>query len=351
MKTLSSVAGGLATKDLVPILSSFCFDGEGYVTTYDDVVTITAPCPELPDFAGALRGSLLRAWLTRQRGDSVKITVDGSAARWTCGKPRLSLPVLDKADFQYQIPDLESGHEIAGDAGLTEAIVEASRSLGLDPSHQWRLGVTLVFHHDAIDVYGSDNATCVRAGISVAVPEELHGRSVVLPPRLVELVRADKGSPMMWVFLDNVVAVEYPCERTVYCRTLGAGKPANHQGPFDAFEWEPGTFFELPPELGALLEGTTSIYSDKADAKASLSFNGARLILEAKTSVGAVYEEIDVSKLSNPGTTDDLSIVVSPSMLRRCLEGAKLIKFTTMGVQLMDDSADTSVLCSVVDGE
>lgn len=348
MKTLSSVAGGLATKDLVPILSSFCFDGEGYVTTYDDVVTITAPCPELGDFTGALRGSLLRTWLGRQRGDSVKITVDGSAARWTCGKSRVNLPVLDKADFQYQIPDTDAGHEIPGDSGLTEAIIEASRSLGLDPSHQWRLGVTLVFAADGIDVYGSDNATCVRAGVDVDVPEALSGRSVVLPPRLVELVRADKGAPEAWIFLDNVIAVYYPGERTVYCRTLGAGKPANHQGPFNAFDWEPDTFAELPPELGALLEGTTAIYSDKADAKVSLSFNGARLILEAKTSVGEVYEEIDMVMRASSATTG-LSIVVSPSMLRRCLEGAKLIKFTSSGIQLLAD--DTAILCSVVDGD
>ncbi len=313
------------------------------MTTFDDIVTMTAPCPALEGFEGALRGSILNSWLGRQRADSVKLTVDGTEARFNVGASRVSLPVMDKADFQYQIPDVDKGVTIPGDSGFTACVVEAARSLGLDPSHQWRLGVTAIFSKDGIDIYSSDNVTCVHTSCSFDVPAELEGRSVVLPPRLVELVKADKAAPLQWILMDNVIALDYSGDRSIYCRSLGAGVPANHEGPFDAFDWESG-FCDLPPDLDGILNGVQLIYSDKADARCTISFNGRAMVLTAKSTMGEVHEELEVTGAQQKGT-----LVVSPSMLQRCLDGMRDIKFTAGGIQLKSATAD--VLCSVDDGE
>lgn len=341
-KILASVSGGLASKDLVPILSSFCFE-DGQVTTFDDVVTVSAPCPVLEGFEGALNGKLLTDWLNRQKAESIKITVDGTEARFNYKSSRVSIPVLSKSDFQYQIPDVGVGIEIKGDSGFTDCVIEAARSLGTDPAYQWRMGVTAAFEAGGVDIYGSDNVTCVRASCTMVVPHELIGRRAVLPPRLVELVKKDKAAPLSWYFLDNVVAVDYAGDRSIYCRTLGAGELSNHEGPFESFDWD-AKFAAVPSGLNDALQSVQMIFSDKADARCTISFNGPAMIIEAKSNIGEVHEELSLGELG-----PDLKLVVSPTMLQRCLVGALFIKFKASGIQLTTATSD--ILCSVDDGE
>lgn len=312
---------------------------DGEVITFDDVVTMRAPYSELEGFTGAVRGSLLLAWLNKQKGDSVKLTVDGTESRWSCGRSRLSLPVFPSEDFSFDLPDMTAKEGIASNESLTKALASAMRSLGLDPAHEWRLGITLEFDDEGCTIYSSDNATCARSWATVDYPTELSGRCVVLAPRFMELLKSDKAAPIEWVFDESQVGVRFPGDRWAYCRLLRGAKPRDHEGVFGNFEWDSG-FSDVPAELDDVLDNCLLVHPDKAVATANLLLEGSQMRVEARTSMGEVEEVLPLE-----GATQTQAVAVAPTMLRRCIDGAKLFKVTDSAVQVKTDCAD--ILCGV----
>lgn len=341
LQVLSTVSGGLAAKDVVPILSSYCFDGE-YVTTFDDVVTMTTPCDVLAGFEGGLRGSVLTAWLNKQRKDSIKLTVDDGKARVTAGKARLSMPLFPKSEFQYQIPELEDSHCIEHSSHIMSAVVSAAQSLGLDVGHPWRLGITISFCEDGLDVYGSNNETCARSFVDLVVPDALRGKAFIIPPRLVELIQADKSAPLRWAFQNRTIGVEYPGDRWTYCRDLVGVRVDQHLAPFDYFDWKPDGFAEIPKELASMLETVLLIYPDKAIGTARMTLGPKTMTIEAATtSHGEVHEILDFDGKGQEG-----SYKIPLQILLACIKNMTVIRVNKMGIQLQSDTSD--MLCSLV---
>lgn len=336
---LSSLKGGLAGKDVVPILSSFCFD-DGCVYTYDGVVTMRAACPQLEGFRGGMRGEQLLAWLGKVGGESVTLTIEGTAARWSCGRRRLSTPVQSPDDFQHDV-GMASANTLPGDR-LAPLLREAMRSLGLDPLHEWRLGATLIFARDGVEMYASDSVTCTSASVDLPVPEELDGTSVVLPPRFLELLAKDRSVPADFHFDGNAVRAVFESGTILQTRTLGKGRPASHRGPFKHFDWNGEAFANVPGDLAGVLDSCSLVFEDKASGTATLRVDQDVLVVEAKTSRGEVYEELPV-EADSPEGLHSCEVVVSPAMVKRCSDGARLFRVTGNGVQFITEAADVIV--------
>lgn len=342
VQVLDSVAAALAVKDLIPILSSFCF-ADGYVTTFDGYVTMRAPCPDLEGFEGAVRGPQLLSWLGRVKVDSVKLACADNESRWSAGKSRVSLPVLERTWFQYEIPKLDEDahlHCFLATLSFSEALEAAGRSMGTDESGDWRMGVTVAFDDDGALFYATDNVTCTRANATFACPVELRGLAIILPPRFVELLRKERAAPVLWAFSKALVAVELPGDRWIYCSTFGVGHVAMHRGVFDAFDWDRG-FCDVPPTFKEHLVASTVVATEKASATVKLSFTGNEATIEAKTDLGEFVESFEVTGAEQPHDP----VEVSPSLLIRASAGLPLMRVTDSGIQFKSDVVD--VLCSV----
>lgn len=311
-------AAGLASKDIVPALASYFFDG-ATVTTHDDIVTMVAPFTSLPDFRGGVHGQTLLSWTKNQKAESIKWSVEGGTVALSSGRSHIKVPLVPEEHFIRKAPKVVDPFE-PKDQDFWIAFKQAARSSGFDTAHDWRLGVTVWFRKDGVSFLSSDNLTCVASEGCKDIVHGHVGKSYILPPRFVELVTSDKASPVRWMFSDGEVGVGYTDGRWVFSRTLGAGSPVKHLKPFNSFDWD--KLYPVPEGLADAVRTATVVLSNKMESVVKLTLLDGVLTVSAKTDLGAADESVEFAQ------SEIQEVSVSPATLLKALEDAKFMKIT-----------------------
>jgi DNA polymerase III sliding clamp (beta) subunit (PCNA family) len=335
LDALTFVSGALSQRELIPILSAFCFDADlGMVVCFDDTVTMCSKCPDLGGFHGGLSGSVVLPWIKSQRGESIKFTYDDATVTLTCGRSTIKVPVLPASDFQFQIPEADPKYKAKDEEGsFLSALRFANASAGTDPAHSWRLGVTLDFFKGGCELLSSDNMTVSTTECGLQSVGLLNS-SVVLPGPFLSAVLSAKQAPVEWIFALDQVGAIYP-DRGIYCRALGLGSPHKHRAVLEGFQWK--TFCKIPEDLKSALSDASLVFLSKEEDVVSLIVSKETLTVYAKTDRG---ESRSVLEYSGSGS---LEVKVSIASLMKHLESCKGINITGSAIQLRGELGDRLV--------
>lgn len=143
LATLSTVAGAVSTRDLLPILTHFCFYPGSKCTRMqggDGRVAIDSPCPEVGQlnvtvpaekFIKAVEGC----------GGEPKLELDGDKLRVKKGRFRVSIPTLKSDDYpRVFCPDAQV---LKVPANLVGVLRQIREFVSTDASKVWATGVQI----------------------------------------------------------------------------------------------------------------------------------------------------------------------------------------------------------------
>ena len=250
---LRRVEPALASRDFVPVFTCFCFDGET-VTTHDDRITMQAPCPW--DIKGGINRGLLGFLRHRQTEQDVIAVVEGSHVTIKLGGRVWESKLLPTSDFPHSLPDDEGS--VAIDIGdlFIDCLRKCHISLGWNPDHPWRLGVTLAFTEGRITFYSSDDSSASRAILDRQVPDELVGRSVILAPYFCPvLLKADRWDRLATIVIDDDwTKAMFESGLVLFCRTEAAADVDRYASVFDSIGADYADTVPIPSDFDDHLE-------------------------------------------------------------------------------------------------
>ncbi len=319
LQLLKSCRHGLSTRDLVPALSCFCFY-KGEVTSFDDVVAVVAPCA-VGGFTGGFRGGLLIKWLETATAKAVKLCEleEKGKMEWRAGRSRLKMEVLPGEEFAFSI--LRHEGEVVEIPNFKEYLQAAAASMGTDPSNPWRLGVTVSFWQDSITFFSADNLSVTAVFAEYEVPQKLQGSQVILVPRLVDVLLADKEQPTHLAVIKNTtIRFDYESGRKVFCRLSTDVDCRKFQKVLDMVDWNTGQWCEIPERLDQILDQMEVPLKNVDDPLCSLELTDAgTLLVSAK---GSGLELSDWTRLDAGNDENHVPVVVrlNPKVLKRSIE-------------------------------
>ena len=321
ISALRKAAPALSNKDLVPILSCFCFSNDE-VVAYDDVVAMIVPCK--PPFEGAVRGNLVLNFLATVPSEALKVTVKDTEVTFRAGAARLVTGLTPKEDFVFEVPQRTEALELVMNSDLRNALNQALVTMGVDPAHPWRMGITVDFQADYIALYTTDNFTCGQQFIMTAVPESLVGKQVWMPPRLCQLLMdypCDEGT----IYLTpDWIEVEFKDGSRLFSRTITNVDVVKYQETFAPIQelLEAAGATEITKDFNSAIDRSLIILQSETDKKIGFEIKDGQLTLTGKSELGLVDDQLPV-----PGH-NDVSVASSPDLIKRCIEGMALISFT-----------------------
>jgi DNA polymerase III sliding clamp (beta) subunit (PCNA family) len=313
---LKKVAPALSGKELIPIFSCLCF-GEKSVHAYDDVVAMQFPLQ--CGIRGGVRGSLLLGWLGQVAAKELEITQEGDNVIIKAGRAKLTTPIMGEDTFLFSPPDRSKATERELDEDFLGALTKVSVSIGRDPSHPWRLGVTIVFSETGTLFYASDNTTACR--VKIGKPTEEGATIAVLPPRFVELLAdVGKADPPTKLYLSKSWAeARFTSGLRLFSRTIATSDISTFRA---IFEGVPKEMTEVPKSLKPALERAVVVAGFAKDpyTRLTIAADGdvSRMKMVTKSSAGNVVDAVAL-----PTPHDEVTIEVVPEHLFRGLGNAE----------------------------
>ena len=343
MGVLKKVSPALESKDMIPVFTCFCFDGAN-VTTYDGVVALTHPI-DFGGVKGAVRGKLLLDFLSASRADDMSVEEQDSQVTVKAGRSKLDLPLLSEKDFLFSAPEQKGSKEISIEKPLLDAVGQALLSVGKDPGHSWRLGVTTVFTEDGCTLYSSDNRTATRVKLELkSSPKKL---KTILPPKfcelLIELSRSD--TPKKFILTEEWVSCAFKSGLQLFSRTIPNVELDTWKGLFEIVKDAKEQLTAVPKGLLRCLERAAVVlpFSDHPVPHTRMTVKGEKLILETESKAGNVRDVLTVE-----GLEDGKSIRFVPESAMKGMSHAT--KFAMLDQALVFSAPGYTYMVTLVEG-
>lgn len=312
---LKLVEPALSGKDLIPVFSCFCFNGKT-VSAYDDIVALQHALPF--EVKGGIRGRLLLGFLTASRAQDVAVEQEGQQVTLRLGRSKFDTTALPETDFAFVFPkEAHAAGQVPVTKALLQAMGKAQCSMGSDPTHPWRMGVTLVSGKKGLTLYSSDNRSATRVFVAGATMDGV--KAVVLPPRFCEMLLtfSKATKPDTLLVGDAWVQVRFGGgSLRLFSRTTGKADASSYEQVFSSALKDDVTFADVPKGLQHCLERAAAVLPFSKDPYSRLRAKDNKLILSTESSAGNVR---DVITLDGIYKCDEL---VSPTLLGRMLSYA-----------------------------
>jgi len=317
VEVLARVQPALSTKDFIPVFSCFCFKDKK-VYAYNDIIAIRAPIDM--ELEGGIRGKVLLDFMKASTSNEVEL-VQGNVGGVTvkAGKgSKLKLPIVDSGEFIFKFPDYTEDDLI--EIELTKDVLASFRrcivSMGYDPAHPWRLGVSVKITGTKLTMYASDNTTMARSLVAAKnnVEDEV---VIVLPPRFCELLiaGANRDKAEMLYVSDSWVVATFESGAELFAKTIGAPNIDAFERQFGEVESEGAIeTVDLPSNFGPTLDRALVVLATDPDKHAKLTVSDGQLGVFSHSAYGEVDDHISLPE------HDDLSVMCAPELLRRGLD-------------------------------
>jgi DNA polymerase III sliding clamp (beta) subunit (PCNA family) len=341
LAALHQIEPAIAAKGLINSFRNVFFDGTR-VSAYDDKVALST---ELAfEFKGGVEGKLLIPFLERSRAKEVEVEQEQAKGATVlavkAGRARLKLPTLPVEDFAFKFPKLDNATLV--DPTLVGSLALAAISLGTDPGHEWRLGITVDVSDGKIVLCSSDNLSCSRVSTKVKAPEGL--KPVVLPPNFIQLLLSIERKDIVKNFYlaRKWAAVEFASGLRLYARTIADVQSKRY---VSLFKRQPEQWFAVPKNLGPSIERALVIIDTSDEKVATFDIAGGKLRMTAKTASGEVKEALSV-----PDAHPTIKVQVQPSIVLRALDKASMFSVLEDRVCLSDPDEGFEYLVALVGG-
>tara|TARA_R110000744_G_scaffold29871_6_gene71006 strand:+ start:7498 stop:8460 length:963 start_codon:yes stop_codon:yes gene_type:complete len=320
------------------------------VTAYDDVVGIETPC--LSEFGDlGLKGSLLINFLAASRGKDVifeEPTED--AVELKCGRARLKVPTLSSEDFVFEMPR-DSAKELAvSDESFVEALRRCELSMGLDPGHPWRMGVTIeVTAKDEVAMYSSNNVAITRSTAQVKAGKKQAKDVMVVPPRWVELVsQLARQEGLTKIIYDDseeagwIVACFGKATR-LFARLVAQGDVEKFKTSLDYALPEDASTYDIPKGFQGVLDRALVVLETAPDKAITIKVAAGKMRFSAGTAAA------DYKDFCKSADHPEATIICSPALLKKAVEVSGQIRIVSdVCVQMSGPRFDHVV--SAIDG-
>ena len=311
LKVLSKVKPAVATKDYVPILNCFMFDGDT-VTGYNDLQAITKPCDI--GIEGCVPAELLLKSLSSLSATEVEFSRHEGSVELVSGTTTIVMPALPSADF----PEVMTKTKLLGKFFVTDemlyGISKCLLAVGNDANHAEQMGITLdPFYSDTqAAVYSTDNATISRY---VFDTEDEQHDPVILPTVFCQqLLALSTGTlPVVSIYAGALIA-SFGNEGELFSKTLVNEDPMNFAEVVDRFvDKNRLTMHELPVEFGQCFERALLIQDKEPSKTTFIMVENKKLKISSESKSSKANEVLDY----NGG---DVSFSVDPSLVKRVID-------------------------------
>jgi len=342
----------IARKDFIPVFTCAYFDGKT-VTAHNDVIAIQVPCDW--EFKGGLRHKEFTKFLVASRSEEPVWAEmqEGSQCIISMGDTKLTLGVIPLEEFLFNWPT-DTGDEIKPGDEFIDRLRQCAVTLGVDPSHPWRMGVTIAFDDDGVRFYSTDDHIMTAATLKRDVPGGLVGQAFVLPPMFVrELIVFDSDDPLVTInFCDGHVQAIFASGLKLWSRLIpevDAGRYVRLTGMYDEADMLP-----IPPDFKGVLRRVASIDSPKDKHQRS----SLRIVQDEH---GASLEFVTLDRMLGKVTTRlpidpeavEIDLTSYATLLLKALPGMTEIGFFETGIALrgLDVMRAVSILAPNADAD
>lgn len=313
LSALKRAEPALAAKDLIPVFTCYKFDSNS-VLAYNDVVAISTPCSFPVD--GGLHGKPLLSWLANSRAKELTLDPGESEMLIKAGRSRIRLPLIPPDDFIFEFPD-DAIAGIKPSPDLLQAIRACSASMGEDPAHPSRMGITVKFGKKEVNLWSSDNISASRSKAAAKIPGDLQGYELILAPRFVDLLLgiAKRDKLQGLIVGEGWVEADFDSGLRLWAKTMAEIDVEAFIQLFDSIyeqlEFEP---VSIPKGLSASLDRLVVILDYGADKQARFTSDGkGKLRIVANSPVGEVKENLPFKE--HP----EVSELLMPHLIKRSL--------------------------------
>lgn len=323
LQHLKSIAPALGSKDIVEYIPCACFDDK-ILFAFDDTVALVTNYKEGFGIVGGVQGQLLIDWLSASGAKDIIVGSDPKAPNtvlFKAGRAKLKLPLLPKKDekggFIFEIPKLKKPKSFKVTDEFLGGLKRVALSMGNDPGHQWRMGVTVHVTKNRVTFYAADNLTIARAVVKFKTDEALHGSAFILPPKFVGhfIERAKAGNELV---VGNDWIMSSFSDSQLYCLTLPEVKLSTYTGLFSDVEpYEPKAL-PLPNAVNWMLQRANVLLRGSAEITSDFVVKDGKLKIVTESKSGAGREFVTLA-----GKHENVEAKVVPDLILRVLPYVK----------------------------
>lgn len=288
---LKQVAPALANRDLVPVFSCFCFDGQ-HVTAYDDMVAMRTKC-KLP-VKGGVPGAVLLGLLSATKVAKVDITTEGDTFMLKAGRSKQKLAMLGPDAFLFDMPT-KKRMAFDNTKPLLDAIAQCLPTMGTDPNTPDLVGITLSYKDGAATLYSTTRITGTRVSVKVkCVAAKATAMHTILSPRFSELLvsTSNRDGCKSLLFGGGCVTATFMSGLVLVSKCLVAQDTSIYVKAFEAADSKTMAkrLLPIPKGVGRALERAAVLLATDKEAKTELRVEDGRLKLTTITPTGQVVD-------------------------------------------------------------
>lgn len=324
LNTLSVVEPALAATDLLPVLTHFWFTGDE-VMAYNDVIALSTPFET--EFRAAIKGSVLKAMLSKASHKDVELNIGDDEATVKCGRVKMTMPILSDESFLFEFPEVDEDDIISVDPEqFARGLDVCLQSLGAHISEPERKGVMIdAASKKSLNLYSTDSVTMSHAVVSTKKPHGVKHHFTISESFCeiaVKLMKKKGGKDFTLYAAEDYVLLHMADETRLYGRILDDANPPKFSKVLN--DYMPGDadnmLMDIPKGFDRLLDRAFIVVSKALDPVTTLSVapskrgkDGSVLRLHAKSENGDVRDSLALSA-SHP----EVSVVIDLSRFREC---------------------------------
>ncbi len=198
----------LATREIMPILTHFLFDGKR-VTAYNDEIGLRLPCP-VP-FEGMVRGDLLIDLLDSSRAKEVEFEPAETEVLIKAASARMTVPLATGGEELFAFPEIKKGTEVENITAFLDAIDQVLPFVGANAVVPEQMGVTVSgAKGGGVSFWATNGATIAEA----ACDAPLGALRAILPVefcrQLISLWKVAQGGKLVITGEFALASVNHP---------------------------------------------------------------------------------------------------------------------------------------------
>jgi len=239
---------------------------------------------------------------------------------------QLRLGLIPEEDFLFTMPSTKGVKHYKVSDGFLERLKKCVITLGVDPSHPWRMGVTCCFSKKGIVFYSTDDH--IMTATSLEEELKLKG-DIILPPRFVNhLLDISRGDPADTLYYsDEWVLVEFKSGLRLFSRLISDVQAERYAALIAGTEKDVAEVgvIDKPASFERCLEKALSVLTVQTLRRTNFNIGDDQLHLETITPIGRVDD-----KMRKLGADVDAvrALISYPDLMRKIAPHCHEICFT-----------------------
>ena len=316
----------LATQDIIPVLTHFCFDKDK-ITSFNTGQAVILDCDT--GLSGCVPGDLIKL-LGSYGTDDVSITQTETNITVKSGRSSVKLNTLPRNIFPFKLADdvmnTDKQHDLTED--FFEGIKQVALSMGNNASLRNQYGITVISAPEKTTLYSSDRARV--SSFTLSEPLKSVPFTILLPKAFCDTlisVSKDFKSGKLYVGKDSILV-----DFLVDGKSAGIQLYSNFIADIDFIPFESilsqvvlsnDKFQPVPSSLLNCIDRNLILISSDKNPEIEIKTEGKIMTITSSNDHGTVVDEIEFTD-----TLGDIICKMKPIFLRQAVLASNKISFS-----------------------